>query len=140
MSDELRSEAAPGITVDLLFLNPEEHIGKTVIMGGNIVKSTNSQEGTYIEVVEKALDFRGRPKHTDRSQGRFIIFHEGFLDSVIFSEDRNVTVAGEVLGKTVRPLGEIDYSYLLIKSREIHLVKPGERFPVQFGIGIGHTF
>jgi outer membrane lipoprotein len=140
VSDEMRSQVDEGIPIALIFEHPEDYIGKIVILGGDIASSRNTQEGTYIEVVEKELDSRGRPMYSDRTHGRFIILHEGFLDTAIFATGRYVTVAGEVIGNKVLPLGEIDYSYLFIKSRELHLVQPGEGVPVHFGIGIWHGF
>lgn len=39
----------------------------------------------------------------------------------IYSKGREVTLAGEVKGKRVLPLGEIEYTYPLIAIKEIHL-------------------
>ena len=129
------------LTPSLLFKNPDVHKGKIIILGGLIVDAKNTKKGTVIEVVQKPLDYRGRPLHSDRSLGRFIILHEGFLDTAIYSPDRAVTVAGEVMGTKVRPLDEIEYAYPLIKSRELYLLRPGYgEFPVRFGIGVWHSF
>ncbi len=140
VSQDLRDRAVKELPTASLFKEPKAHKGKIVILGGSIVSSLNTQEGTYIEVVEKPLDYRGRPRYTDQSHGRFLVFYEGFLDTAIYSEGRNITVAGEVMGEKVRPLGEINYHYLLIKSRELHLLQPGQRMPIRFGIGIWQSF
>ena len=140
VSEELRKEASADISMSVLFKDPDSYIGEIVILGGNIVSSINTENETYIEMIEKPLNSRGRPEYTDISRGRFIIIYEGFLDTAIFSKGRYVTVAGEVMGKEIRPLDEIDYTYLVIKSRELHLLQPGSQFPIQFGIGIWHTF
>jgi outer membrane lipoprotein len=50
--------------------------------------------------------------------------YEGFLDAAIYSEGREVTVAGEVKGKRVLPLGEIQYAYPLISIKELYLWPP----------------
>ena len=123
-----------------LFQNPDAYIGKNVILGGFIVNTTNTDTGSYIEVVQNPLDNRGIPVDRDISYGRFIILHNGVIDTAIFSEGRQVTVAGEVVGIKIKPLGEIQYSYLLIKSKEIHLISSPSRSPVHFGIGIGAAF
>ena len=94
----------------------------------------------HIEVVEQTLDYLGRPEDTDRSLGRFLILHDGYIDTAIYARSRKVTVAGEVIGEKNRPLGEINYRYPLIKSKELHLIKPGDRFPVLFEIGIWKSF
>lgn len=140
VSQELRNIADMPASPEMLLRNPDLYRGKIVIIGGIIVNSTNTQEGTYIEVVQKPLDYRGRIKDTDVSYGRFLILYEGYLDAAIYSRERGITVAGEVVGKRIRPLGEIQYPYLFIKSRELHLSEPGYGMPVQFGIGIFTTF
>ena len=100
----------------------------------------NTDEGTYIEVVQKELSGTGKPKFTDISDGRFLILYDGYLDTAIYSKGRLVTVAGEVMGSKVRPLGEINYSYLLLKNLELHLLQPGSTPSVSFGIGIWDRF
>lgn len=142
ISDELRQKANGEPPVPLLFKDPDLFKGRIVILGGAIVSSTNTKEGTYIEVLQKPLDYRGRPESTDTSFGRFIILYEGYLDTAVYSQGREVTVAGEVMGKTIRPLGEIQYHYPLIKSKELHLLEPRYNMPIHFGIGIGvwHAF
>jgi outer membrane lipoprotein len=142
ISKELRDKAYGEPPTSALFKDPDEFKGRIVILGGVIVSSTNTQEGAYIEVLQKPLDYRGRPEDTDVSYGRFIIFSEGYLETAVYSQGREITVAGEIMGKELRPLGEIQYPYPLIKSTELHLFEPRYDFPVHFGIGIGiwHVF
>ncbi len=132
--------ADPGIPVKSLFANPDSYKGEIVILGGTIASVKNMGDGTYVEVVNKPLDNRGRPEHSDQSHGRFIIFHDGFLDTAIYSKGRHLTVAGEVLGKKLQALGEITYSYLFIKNMELHLVEPGTGLPIHIGIGVSGSF
>jgi outer membrane lipoprotein len=142
VSEEMRQKAYGEPSASVLFKDPDSFKGRTVILGGVIVSSINAKEGTYIEVLQKPLDHLGKPEDTDISSGRFIIFYEGYLDTAVYSQWREVTVAGEVMGKKVQPLGEIQYPYPLIKSKELHLLEPRYDMPVHFGIGIGvwHAF
>jgi outer membrane lipoprotein len=119
-----------------LFANPDAYVGRTVLLGGFIVKPTHTNEGTVIEVVQNPLDYRGRPVNRDRSYGRFMILAEDFIDTSIFSPGRIVSMAGEVLGTKTQPLGEMDYPYLLVRSRELRIIPHQKRFPVHIGIGI----
>jgi outer membrane lipoprotein len=137
ISKELRDKAYGELPTSALFKDPDKFKGRIVILGGVIVSSTNAQEGTYIEVLQKPLDYSGRPEDTDASHGRFIIFSEGYLETAIYSQGREITVAGEVIGKELHPLGEIQYTYPLIKSKELHLFEHRYDIPVHFGIGIG---
>ncbi|MEW6162772.1 MAG: Slp family lipoprotein [Nitrospirota bacterium] len=140
ISEELRVKAYGEPSTPILFKDPDAYKGRIIILGGVIVSSKNEKEGTYIEVLQKPLDYRGRPEDTDISFGRFIILYEGYLDTAVYTQGREVTVAGEVIGKEVRTLGEIQYPYLLIKSKEIHLFKPRYGIPIRFGIGIWKAF
>ena len=140
VSREMRKSVDREITAPALFKDPDAHKGRIVMLGGIIASSKNTEEGTYLEVVEKPLDFRGGPKDTDISHGRFLILYDGYLDTVIYKEGREVTVVGEVLGKKIRQLGEAQYPYPMIRSKELYLFEESRRMPVSFGIGVFHTF
>jgi len=140
ISSNIRERVDPSITEKEVFRYPDKYINNTVILGGVIAGIYNEKEGTYLEVIQKPLDYYGRPLYTDFSLGRFLILHQEFLDPDIFSRGRRVTVAGEVAGIIIRPLGGIDYPYLLINSKELHLlgIRPG--IPIWFGIEIWKSF
>lgn len=140
MSEPARRAVDPSLSAEVLFGDPDAYRGKTVLLGGTIIGVRNSEEGTFIEVIEHPLDSRGRPRHTDVSHGRVMILSEEFLDPAIFAQGRSVTVVGEVLGKVLRPLDDIDYSYPLIRSRELHIIDRGGQSPVGISIGVGATF
>jgi outer membrane lipoprotein len=140
ISGETRELIDKDISPEAILKNPDEYIGKTVLIGGFIAETVNTEGGSYIEVVQNPLDYRGVPADRDISYGRFLIFHEAFLDTSIFLPGRDLVVAGEVKGTEVRPLGEIQYSYPLIKSRELRLVTPGSKIRLHFGFGVFHSF
>jgi outer membrane lipoprotein len=94
-------------------------------------------------VLQYPLGFRNKPSVDSGSEGRFIVEAPGFLDPVVYSAGRQVTVAGIVDGKEVLPLGEINYAYPVVMSREIYLWPVDDAYYLpQFyiGIGIGKTF
>jgi outer membrane lipoprotein len=101
--------------------DPEGFRGRVVLWGGVIVETLNRANETLIKVRQTELDLEQRPKYPDRSQGRFIIQYNGFLDPAIYREGREITVAGEITGKEVLPLGNINYTYPVIKAQEIYL-------------------
>lgn len=140
ISQELREQTDKELTAEMLFKNPEAHKGKTVILGGIVISTRNSDQGTQIEVLQTPLDSRGRPKDTDFSYGRFIIFSKEYLDRAVFSKGKAVTVGGRVFGKTTRPLGEIQYTYPLIYAKEIHLFGQESTSPLYFSIGVFSDF
>jgi outer membrane lipoprotein len=130
ISKQLREQVSEELTLKVVLKKPEAYKGKTILLSGVIISSVNLKEGTMIEVLQKPADMQGRPKDVDESQGRFLALYPGYLDVAIYNGGRKVTVAGEVQGKRIQPLGEIDYTYPLISAREIHLwpVEKKDRF------------
>lgn len=140
VSKEIRDSVDPALSIEELFRDPDAFKGQLVILGGIIINSKNTKEGTYIEVLQRPLNYRGIPKDSDVSLGRFMILSSGFIDTAVFSRGRAVTSAGEVIGKKVLPLDEIQYPYVLIKSRELHLTEQSYGMPVNVGIGVWGSF
>lgn len=118
------------ITFAALIKAPNAYQGKVVMLGGVIVTAINKKEGTLLEVYQTRLDREGRPRDTDRSEGRFLALYQGFLDSEIYKQGREVTIAGTVEGEKVQMLGEVEYHYPYLLVKEIHLWEEEE--PVQY--------
>jgi outer membrane lipoprotein len=142
ISKPVRDRVNPGITFQELKGNPERHAGTMVLLGGEIVATTVRKEASWIEVVQKPLGWEDQPRTTDLSHGRFLGLFQGFLDPAIYARGRKITVAGEVQGTKVLPLGEIEYTYPVILPKELHVWKPveihdGPRFGIGIGIGVG---
>lgn len=129
------------ISFEELQHNPDKYKGKTVLLGGDIIETRNTTGRTVILVLARSLDHRNQPKEEGASKGRFIVYQPGFLDPAIYRPDRQITVAGKVIGKELRPIGEMNYSYPVIENRELYLWPTGQypwrEPPVHFGIGIG---
>jgi outer membrane lipoprotein len=121
ISKQLREQVARELTFSEVLKNTEAYKGKTVLWSGVIISSVNLKEGTMIEVLQKPADMQGKPKDVDESEGRFLALYPGYLDVAIYNGGRKVTVAGEVQGKRIQPLGEIDYTYPFISAKKIHL-------------------
>ncbi len=130
------------VTFNELQSNPDRYRGTWVMLGGVIIETRNTQEGTSVEVLETPVDRRGRPHDIDASRGRFIIQSPQFLDSAVYYQGKQISVIGEVAGQEVRPLGAMHYRYPIINEKEIKLWEPGAGPRVSFGIGIGvfHRF
>jgi outer membrane lipoprotein len=93
-----------------------------VIWGGEIIETAIQKEGgALIETYQRPLNFRGEPDENAASEGRFLIRVENYLDPYIYRRGRRITVAGEVLGERIKPVGEMDYRYPLLAARQIHL-------------------
>ena len=121
ISPEMSARADKTISFEMIQADPDTFKGKLVLLGGTIAQTGNSKQGTVIEVVQKPLDYWGKPKRTDRTGGRFLVFSPGYLDAMIFSPGREITVAAEVEGTRSKTLGELEYSYPVVIARELKL-------------------
>jgi outer membrane lipoprotein len=137
-------EVDTSVSFAQLSKDPEAYQGKTVLFGGDVIETQNLSDKTLVVVLQRPLDRRGEPSAGDVSEGRFIITTPGFLDPAIYGPGRKITVAGTVVGKEVRPLGEIEYTYPIIEKRELYLWPEEEAASdesgVRFGVGIGVGF
>ena len=138
ISQKTMSAVDKSISFTALRDNPDIFKGKIVVLGGQIIATTVKAEETWIEVLQRPLDYRQKPQDTDQSSGRFLVHFQGFLDPAIYASGRKLTVAGKVEGKVVRPLKELNYSYPVIIAEEYYLWKPDDIYgSPRFGVGIG---
>ena len=122
ISKDLRTNSDPSLTLGQVRQNPDTFKGKWVVWGGEIVEAVNQKEGaTQIEVFQKPLGWRGEPKDTVASEGRFLILADQYLDPYLFRRGKKITMAGEIIGEKIKPLGDMDYRYPLLSSKQIHL-------------------
>jgi outer membrane lipoprotein len=121
ISKDLRAQADRTLSFHQVFQNPDAVKDKIVIWGGEIVETINQKDGTtLIVVLQRPLDWLEEPK-IQRSEGRFIILVRGYVDPYVFGRGRRITVAGEILGRKVIRLGELEYPYPLLQSKQIYL-------------------
>lgn len=121
ISETLRQQAEPAVSFQALRADPDAFKGRTVILGGDILKTQNTPQQTSIEILQKPLDRFEAPLITDQTAGRFIAQCDQYLDPAIYAQGRQITVAGKVLGSYAGQVGEAEYLYPLISCEEIHL-------------------
>lgn len=121
VSETLRQQAQPPVSFAELRSNPEALKGRTVIMGGEILQTTNLRDATRIEVLQRPLNVSEAPQLTDTTGGRFMALCKEYLDPAIYAQHRRITVAGQVMGTYEGKVGEADYTYPLISCEETHV-------------------
>ena len=129
ISKQVRSEAEPPVAFKTLVAKADEFKGSTVILGGYILETSNLESETIIKVLQVPLRIGEEPDFKDSSEGRFLVYHREFLDPEVYSKDRIITVAGEVLGSDSEEIGDDRIQYLKIESREIYLWPEYEQQP-----------
>ena len=130
ISKDIRNQSDLFLTLKQVRGNPNAYSGKSVVWGGEIIQVISQEDGTTeIEVFQEPLDFRGEPKETVASEGRFLVLYSKFLDPYIYWEGRRITVAGELQGEKIEPLGQMYYRYPLVRSKQIHLWPDDYSYP-----------
>ena len=138
--DSLRM-ADPNLTFPMLAKDPESYQGKNILVGGQILATSARDGETWVEILQKPLDWQHKPKDTDESYGRFLVRFPGFADPAIYAAGKKITFLGTVEGKKVQRLKEMDYTYPVLFPREHYLWKPeadgDSRFHFGIGVGVG---
>lgn len=111
--------AAPSLA-DLL-AQPDHYHGSALRLGGVIAKVINTPEESQVEIVSRTLFRDGEPRQEDSSEGRFLAIVPGFLDPAIHAPGRHITVSGEFIGISERPLGEMLYRYPQLRVEAYYL-------------------
>ena len=131
ISKPVRNESISPVPFKTLLLEADRHIGDTVILGGYILETKLSPEATTLVIFQSPLGFGQEPTTKDRTEGRIIVVHKGFLEPEVYSKDRKITVAGIVTGLVTMKTDGFPQPYLKIRSREIYLC-PEKQYPPPF--------
>lgn len=100
---------------------PGEYRGLGVRWGGTIIEVENREQETVLLIMGRPLDDEGEPQIEGTSQGRFMAKINGFLDPVVYSPGRLVTVAGTVTGAESRKIGSYSYRYPVVAVEDYYL-------------------
>jgi outer membrane lipoprotein len=131
------------VTYENVMVNPDGHRGKALLLGGTILETTPMNEKTVIMILQHPLTGNDRPDIAAPSKGRCLVEVDGFSDPAVYGPGRQVTLVGVVMGKETRRLGQINYTYPVIKGTEVYLwplqeVSNEPRFNI--GVGVGTIF
>lgn len=131
ISKEVRQQA-----IDVSFSdikgNIEKYKGSVVLWGGTIVKAEITNQGSMLEVVQKPVNRAGEITDPDVSEGRFLALYKGYLDPAIYRKQRDVTIAGRLIGSEERTIDEASIIYPIVDVIEIYLWKEPTYFREPF--------
>lgn len=121
---ELMKEGQRNVSLNELRANPDAYKGKLFILGGVIVETRLTANGSELEILSKPVDKYGVPRDTQRTMGRFLAVYprdKGLLDPVVYKEGREVTLAGDFVDARKGKIGDYEYVYPVFEIRQIHL-------------------
>src|SRR3569833_1580679 len=114
--------------------------GKRVIWGGVVLATNNLKDSTQIEVLGYPLDRSYRPDDTAAPTARFLVVKPGYIETADYVAGRLISISGEVEGTRIGQIGEVSYTYPIVRPDNIYLWPREGRDPdsrVHFGLGIG---
>ena len=120
----LMREGERNIAFDLLREAPDAYKGRLFILGGLIVETRFTDNGSQMEVLSVPVDSYGYLKETERSQGRFLAIYprdKGLLDPLVYKQGREVTLAGEFLETRKGKIDDMEYVYPVFEVKQIYL-------------------
>jgi len=121
--------------------NPTSHVGKIVVLGGEVLDAKRVQTGTLLEVLQIPLHDLQPAGDRMESQGRFLALNRGGLDPAAIPASTRVTVVGEVTGAITQALDESEYTYPTLEIKHVKVWDPRIQYgPVpgpRWGLSIG---
>lgn len=134
LSEQVRSTADEETLFEEIFEDPNQHLGKIIVLGGEILSLQYKGPNTEVEFAEIPLYRGGKPAlGFDPGEHFFVIFPER-VDETLLKRGKVITIAGRVIGtKQVRgfdyPLFAYEEAYVWDKLRQ-------DRFP-SYGAFLG---
>ncbi len=129
LSSAVVDKADKSITFEMLRADPNLYKGKILILGGTIEQVADAKQGSLLTVVQKPLDYWGKPVRTTSSGGYYLVFSYRHLDSLAYALGRDITVAAEVAGTRLKALGDNEFDYPLLILKELKLWQKDQMRP-----------
>ena len=123
--------ASRDVSFSALRESPAQSQGRVFILGGVIVRTKFTEEGTQIEAMHVPVDRYGAFEDSGRSEGRFIALMPKdvmLLDPVVYKKGRRITLAGEFIGTRNGRIDEMSYTYPLFRIAQVYLWSHKKRY------------
>jgi outer membrane lipoprotein len=124
LNRDFMSSGIYNIPPSLIIEDQARFSGELFILGGVIVDTKVTVDGSLVEAIFVPVNSLGYLKDTGVSDGRFLALYpkeKGLLDPLIFLKEREITVAGEFKGTRSGRIDEMEYTYPLFEIKDIYL-------------------
>jgi starvation-inducible outer membrane lipoprotein len=108
--------------------DPKEHVGTTVLLGGEIQNIQNLHNGTEVEILQMPIDEYARPYNRYASQGRFFFLSKEILDKALFTKGSTLTVACKISGSKSVRFDQADVRYPYCTAEFLYLWPPASSY------------
>lgn len=136
--EPIRTDATDLLRFEQAQRQSEQVTGSTARWGGVIASVENRDQGTRIEVVNFPLNNFGRPLASDRSDGRFVVYLDRFVDPEIYQRGRMITALGQFSGTEQGQIGDFNYYYPVLQASGVELWRQQNRPQTMIHLGYGY--
>jgi outer membrane lipoprotein len=140
--EPLAAQVDPTLSFTDITQAPTSHLGKVILLGGEVLHAKRVPEGTVLEILQLPLS-QGKPVgERSASQGRFLAVQQSFLDPATLTDATRVTLVGQVAGVKTQQLDETAHTYPFLQIKDLKVWPPetdpyGPRTGPRFGVSIG---
>ncbi|GEM_PF-3343989 len=134
LSEQVRSTADEDTLFEEVLLDPNQYVGKIIVLGGEILHLQYEGPRTEVEFAEIPLYRGGKPAlGFDPGEHFFVIFPER-VDETLLRKGKVLTIAGRVIG--TRKLHGYDYPLFAYEEAYVWDKLRQDRFP-SYGAFLG---
>jgi outer membrane lipoprotein len=120
LSPDLAHQLNEALSFPQIKAFPDEHKGKLVILGGQILSAKRLTDSTELIILHLPLIQEREPStELTHSQGRFIAYQKTFLDPATVPAGTRITLVGELSGSVTQKLDETDYIYPTLTIKQL---------------------
>ena len=122
LPDSLITQLNHSLSFSQIKAFPDEHKGKLVILGGQILSAKRLADSTELIILQLPLIKQREPStELTHSQGRYIAYQQAFLDPATVPPGTRITLVGELSGSVTQQLDETDYSYPTLTIKQFNI-------------------
>jgi outer membrane lipoprotein len=134
LRDDLMKSGVRNFSFTEVMKNPGLSHGKLFILGGRIVDTKLTEEGSLVEAIYVPVDWTGALKDLELPTTRFLALspkEAGILDPMIYNKNSEVTLAAVFDGIREGKIDDMEYAFPFFRIRQIYLW--GKRPQVSYG-------
>ncbi len=118
---EIKQSLEGSPSVAQVHQSADGYLSKKVRWGGVILSIENKPDTSWITILASPLNDLGKPQNSDKSHGRFIAIVDQFLEPLLYSKDRKITIIGNILRTETVNIGEFPYEHPVVQVKQLYL-------------------
>jgi outer membrane lipoprotein len=109
------------VEVSQVLSSPDAFYSSKIRWGGVLVSVENTANQSKLTIVSFPTNHEGRPIVSADSPGRFIALVDGFLEPLVYRENREITVVGRVGRPESGKVGDFEYDFPVVNVEDFYL-------------------